>query len=78
MSAPLSFPPDMVPNGLLPMSRFDIKEAKPHAVIDTDHYVEGHMPLDFDKIGEQLTALHATITDVFKATATDHARTVWA
>lgn len=78
MSAPPSFPPDMVPNGLLPMSRFDIKEAKPHAVIDTDHYVEGHMPLDFDKIGEQLTALHATITDVFKATATDHARTVWA
>lgn len=78
MVSPLGYPPDMVPNGLVQMSKFEIKDALPHAVIDTDHFVEGRMPLDFDKIGEQLFALHATIKLVFDATITDHARSIWA
>jgi uncharacterized protein (TIGR04255 family) len=78
MSAPLGFPPDMVPNGLAVAPRFDIKQACEHAVIDTDHYVEGRMPLDMDRIGAQLISLHTTIKAVFEATTTKHARDAWA
>ena len=78
MTSPLSYPPDMVPSGLIAMPKFDIKDIRPHAVIDTDHFVEGQMPLDFEKIGKQLLALHSTIKLAFNATVTDHARAVWA
>lgn len=74
----LSYPPDLVPNGLLPMERFSSNILLPHAVIDTDHFVEGRMPLDFDKISAQLVSLHATIKLAFEATTTDHARDIWA
>lgn len=78
MTAPLGFPPDMVPNGLTVSSKFEIKEPRAHAVIDTDHYVQGRMPIDMDKLREQLLSLHATIKSVFRATTTDHARVAWA
>jgi len=78
MNAPLGFPPDMLPSGLIVDAKFDIKEPQTHAVVDTDHYVEGRMPLDAEKLGEQLTSLHATIKTVFEATTTKHARDAWA
>ena len=78
MTSPLGYPPDMLPSGLIPMPKFDIKDATPHAVIDTDHFVEGRMSLDFEKIDEQLVSLHATMKLVFDATVKDHARAVWA
>lgn len=78
MTGPLGFPPDMLPNGLIVSPRFDVKEPREHAVIDTDHYVEGHMPIDIEKLGEQLLSLHGTIKSVFAATTTDHARDAWA
>lgn len=75
---PIGYPADMVPSGLVPMDRFAVSESRPHAVIDTDHFVDGRIPLKFDEIGEQLVALHATIKKIFDATATDHARAAWA
>lgn len=78
MHARLGFPPDMLPRGLVLNARFDTPEARAHAVIDTDHYVEGQMPIDEDKLGKQLRALHATIKTAFLATITDHARKAWA
>jgi len=78
MTAPLGFPPDMLPNGLMVSPNFEVKEPRAHAVIDTDHYVEGRMPIDVDKLGEQLLSLHATIKSVFRATTTNHARATWA
>lgn len=78
MTAPLGFPPDMQPNGLMLDPKFDLKEPWAHAVIDTDHFVEGRMPIDVDKLGEQLLSLHATIKSAFGATTTDHARAAWA
>ncbi|QKE42228.1 MAG: TIGR04255 family protein [Ferrovum myxofaciens] len=78
MTSTLGYPPDMVPNGLMQMTKFAINDVCSHAVIDTDHFVEGRMPLNFDKLGEQLSALHATIKLVFDATITDHARATWA
>lgn len=76
--APLGFPPDMQPNGLVMNPKFMLQEPLDHAVIDTDHYVEGRMPIDTDMLREQLLSLHGTIKDVFNATRTDHAHAVWA
>ena len=49
----MGFPPDMQPNGLMINSKFEVKEPRAHAVIDTDHYVEGRMPIDMDKLGSR-------------------------
>jgi len=76
--APLGFPPDMLPTGLAIAPQFEIKEPREHAIIDTDHYVEGRMPVEMDKLNEQLLSLHGTIKSVFGATTTKHARSAWA
>ena len=78
MTAPLGFPPDMQPNGLMINPKFEVKEARAHAVIDTDHFVEGSMPIDMDILDKQVLSLHATIKSVFGATTTDNARDAWA
>lgn len=78
MNEPLGFPPDMQPNGLMVNPKFDVKEPRAHAVIDTDHFVEGRMPIDLDNLDKQALSLHATIKSVFRATTTDHARDAWA
>lgn len=76
--APLGFPPDMLPTGLAIAPQFEIKEPREHAIIDTDHYVEGRMPVEMDKLNDQLLSLHGTIKSVFGSTTTDHARSAWA
>ncbi|PJJ97858.1 TIGR04255 family protein [Lysobacteraceae bacterium NML75-0749] len=78
MVAPLGFPPDMLPDGLAIAPQFDIKEPRSHAIIDTDHYVQDQMPMDLNKLNDQLLSLHGTIKSVFEATTTDHARSAWA
>ena len=78
MIAPLSFPPDMLPAGLAIAPKFEIEKPREHAIIDTDHYVEGRMPVEMNKLNEQLFSLHDTIKSVFGATTTDHARAAWA
>jgi uncharacterized protein (TIGR04255 family) len=75
--APLGFPPDMIPAGLVVAPKFEIEEACEHAVIDTDHYAQGRMPMEMDKLNEQLLSLHTTIKSVFHETTTDHARSAW-
>lgn len=73
----LGYPPGLVPYGLVSMKRFTVNEPIAHAIIDTDHYVEGHMSLDFGKVEEQLFSLHAKIKGAFEAIITDHARSAW-
>ena len=77
MTARLGFPPDMRPRGLTLNPRFDIPDVRAHAVIDTDHHVEGRMPVDKDQLAKQLVSLHVALKAVFGATTTDHARTAW-
>ena len=77
-TATLGFPPDMIPNGLQPMSKFDMTVVRPHGIIDTDHFVEGTMPLDFEKIREQIFSLHSLVGIASRAITTEHARTIWA
>jgi len=75
----LGYPPDMIPNGLQPMQKFNMLEPKDHAIIDTDHFVLGTMPLDFEQIKDQSMTLHATIKKVlFEDTITEHAKKIWA
>lgn len=78
VTAPLGYPPGIVPHGLLPKARFDIKEVCSHAVIDMDHYAEGQISLDFDIIGNQIVSLHKAIKNAFEATTTDHSKAIWA
>lgn len=77
MTAQLGFPPDLQPSGLVVSPKFEAKQPLEHAVIDIDHFVEGRMPIDMDKLNDQLLALHATIKSVFRATTTDHAHATW-
>ncbi len=78
MEAPLGYPPDMMPPGLEPMPKFAGREVRAHAVIDTDHYVESLMPLEFGQIDKQLHVMHDAIKRVFEQIVTDYAREVWA
>jgi uncharacterized protein (TIGR04255 family) len=77
-NAPLGFPPDMLPAGLVMAPQFNIKEPRDHAIIDTDHYVQGKMPVEMNRLNEQLLSLHATIKSVLSATTTEHALAAWA
>jgi uncharacterized protein (TIGR04255 family) len=77
VESPLGYPPDMIPSGLIPMPKFQIDEVRTHAMIDTDHFVEGRMPLEFDKLADQLKSLHTVVRQVFDAVASKHALTVW-
>jgi uncharacterized protein (TIGR04255 family) len=77
MTSHLGFPPDMFPNGLSVAERFKTKNPIDHAVIDTDHYAEGRMPVDAEQLQHQLLSLHSAIKSVFGAIVTDHARSVW-
>lgn len=76
-TSPLGYPPDLIPNGLLPQPKFQPKEVRSHAVLDLDHAVEGLVPLDFAKIGEQMQDLHDTLSGAFLAATTEYAHSVW-
>ena len=57
-TSPLGYPPDLIPHGLQSMPRFHRSDTISHAVIDTDHFVEGRMPIDVEQIKAQLASLH--------------------
>jgi uncharacterized protein (TIGR04255 family) len=73
----LGYPPDMTPNGLAPLPKFSDNKITNHAVIDTDHFVEGVMQLDFELINNQLISLHDGIKLAFNSIVTDYALAVW-
>jgi uncharacterized protein (TIGR04255 family) len=77
MTSQLGYPPDLQPGMLRTLERFVTDSAVKHAVIDTDHFVEGTMPLDFDKLTPQLKSLHATVRNAFDSTTTPYARSLW-
>jgi uncharacterized protein (TIGR04255 family) len=73
----LGYPPDLIPHGLLPMPRFQRTDAISHAVIDTDHFVQGTMPINLEQIKVQLASLHTGIKQSFEATITPYAEKAW-
>lgn len=73
----LGFPPDLAPNGLIVSEKFTNTGTISHAVLDTDHYVEGIMPLDFESIAAQLDSMYRIIRLSFETIVTPHAIKVW-
>lgn len=73
----LGFPPDLQLDGLILKDRFKNIEGI-HAVIDTDGAFERREPFDIDKVKNRLDDLHKVISDAFRATTTEYARSVWA
>ena len=77
LNAQLGFPPDMMPNGLMALPRFRDTEIRRHAIIDTDHYVEGNMPSNLQLIEKQIISLHSKVKESFKCMVSDFARSKW-
>ncbi|HHT0466439.1 TIGR04255 family protein [Enterobacter sp. 10-1] len=77
MNSQLGFPPDMVPNGIAPLPRFTNTEHRWHAIIDTDHYVEGNMQPNLELIEKQLLSLHGKVKEAFQGMVSDFARSKW-
>lgn len=72
----LGFPPDLQPDNLKVLERFRTVSGE-HAVVDTDGSFTERQPFDTSQIESRLQALHGLIDESFRATTTDHARTVW-
>jgi uncharacterized protein (TIGR04255 family) len=81
MEARLGFPPDIVLSGLEVHDRFKkaTQTSQQHAMIDTDHFVEGQMHLepDLSSLEKQLRSMHSAIKNTFLATTTEYARNAW-
>lgn len=72
----LAFPPDLLPLGMPVEPRFAQAQGM-HAILDTDGFVDGRKLFSLADVNHQLHAIHEVIGDAFRATVTDHARTVW-
>lgn len=75
--APLGYPPDMNPSGLVSKDKFSISEVIDHAVIDIDHFSEATKHIDLSKIGSEFLTLHITLREAFDAISTDDAKKIW-
>lgn len=72
----LAFPPDLLPQGMAVQKRFAQAQGM-HAILDTDGFVDGRNLFSLDGVSHQLHSIHEVIGNAFRATVTDHARTVW-
>jgi uncharacterized protein (TIGR04255 family) len=75
-NGPVSFPPDLFPEGLKVNGRF-MQYVGPHAILDNDGFIEGRAPVDVGAISAQLSTIHDAISAAFKAVTTDYARKAW-
>ena len=75
-NAPLGFPPDLHPQTLKVADRFRAVSGE-HAVIDTDGSLTARKPFEVNEVQQSLKGLHDLIDKAFRATATEHARSVW-
>ncbi len=73
---PLGFPPDLQPDGLKLMERFQ-KINELHAIMDTDGAFDGREPFNIGTVKARLDDLHKEISAVFYATITEYAISVW-
>ncbi len=74
----LEFPPDLLPTrNLKLLKQFEEQETAHHAIIDTDHFVEGMMPMELAGAKAQLESLHQGCSDIFRAVTTEFAQECW-
>lgn len=78
MHGQLSFPPDMIPAGVLVNERFKETPNQWHCIIDTDHFVEGVIQPSLDSVREQLLSLRNVVRESFDNMITPFAKHKWA
>lgn len=72
----LALPPDIQPGPMPFASRFVEYEGL-SAILDNDGFVEKREAYSAESVAKRLSAIHDVIGAAFKATATQHAFTVW-
>jgi uncharacterized protein (TIGR04255 family) len=73
----LGYPPDIGSHDLKALPQFLLKKQCMHAIIDIDHFIETHLPVDFVQSEKILLALHAKIKNTLRAMTTDYAQKRW-
>lgn len=73
----LGFPPDLSLNGLIANPKFITENPLVHSVIDMDHFTDGKVDLDLEKLKDQFFSQHDAIRDAFRTIATPYALSVW-
>jgi uncharacterized protein (TIGR04255 family) len=74
----LEFPPELLATrNLKLLQQFAEQEKAHHAIIDTDHFVEGMMPMELAGAKAQLESLHQGCSDIFRAVTTEFAQECW-
>lgn len=72
----LGYPPDMVPNSLIPKKEFAMDHSCQHAILDVDHHVNVQMPIGADLMSV-FVELHGHVESVFLDSISEHALEVW-
>lgn len=73
----LGYPPGIETHGLFASPKLINTPATWHAIVDTDHFVEEKMPVDFDGLEKQIRSLHSLIEKGFRNVVSEHALEVW-
>ncbi|GKK13877.1 TPA: TIGR04255 family protein [Klebsiella variicola] len=73
----IGFSPDVIPFGLTIQPKFAEFQAGWHAVIDSDHFVDGKIDLDDKIITQQFLSMHKVIKDSFEKMVSPHALKCW-
>jgi uncharacterized protein (TIGR04255 family) len=74
----LQFPPELLPTrNLKLLNKFEEQETDLYAIIDTDHFCEGMMPMELGGAKSQLESLHQGCSDIFRAVTTKFAQDCW-
>ncbi|KTS31443.1 TIGR04255 family protein [Pantoea dispersa] len=73
----IGFPPDVIPFGLTIQPKFAEFASGWHAVIDTDHFVDGKIDIDTEVIKKQFLSMHAVIKTSFVKMVSQHALKCW-
>lgn len=74
---PLGFPADAIPFGLRMQPKFSAIQSGWHAIIDTDHFVEGKIDIVPELIEKQFLSMHTVIKESFVKMVSPHALNCW-
>lgn len=78
MHGHLSFPPDMIPTGVIVKERFRNTRNQWHCIIDTDHYTEGVVQPLLEGVNAQLISLYTVVRESFDSIVSPYALKKWA
>lgn len=73
----IGYPPDVFVRNLVNHPNVTEQGEGAHAILDTDHYVEGDIQLSAENIEQQILHLHAGLKLAFEKLVTSQALTTW-